>query len=183
MRRSEQVANAVRQVVELRKTGSCITDHAQRRRVERVADEILAGTGGSVPKSGAARLLGISTTALDHWIDVGALPVVRRSGSSREEVAAGPFLKLLLRVKRLRAAGLERGVIATALRDLNVTSRCGSKASSLGARPLKPNLPDEELRHDYRLLGPSERIAQATRLSRQATRLAAIGERERRGSR
>ena len=79
---------AVRHVVALRRVGEAVTDPRERLRLLQVERELRRGVGVGVPKLRAAAVLGISLTALDRWIALGKLPVVRRPGSSRHEVDA-----------------------------------------------------------------------------------------------
>src|SRR3982751_952060 len=68
--------------------------------------------GPAVPKRAAARLLGVSVTALDRWVDRGVLPVVSSPrGTKRLAVETTPLLELATTVRRLRRAGHSRGVV------------------------------------------------------------------------
>src|SRR5438093_7485223 len=127
MKSSERL---VRQVVALRCTEPAVADERARRRLKGVERELRREIGVGVPKTRAAAVLGVSVTALDKWIGRGRLPVVRRPGSSREEVDAGALLELAQEVTLLREAGETRGVLAAAFEQL----------AKRGTRPkLRPN--------------------------------------------
>src|SRR5262245_29670127 len=80
--------------------------------------------GPSVPKRAAARLVGVSVTALDRWIDRGYLPVVASPQSSKRlGVESGPFLDLATSVRRLRQAGRSHAVLSEAVRELGWRER------------------------------------------------------------
>lgn len=142
-------------------------------RLRRAEGLLRAELAGAVPKSVAARLLGVSTTALERWIDAGRLPVVRRPGG-REEVAADALLDVAEEVRRLREEGLTRGLLATALRRL--------EDRGLPRRRLQPNEPAGELRAAYEHSTPAERLRETAELSLAATTLAAYGARKRAGA-
>jgi hypothetical protein len=106
-------------------------------------------------------------TALDKWIARGRLPVVRRPGSSREEVDAVALLDLAEEVAQLREAGRTRGVLATAFERLAEQGRL---------RPqLRPNQSARELRGHFLRTTPSDRLREVAELSFVLTGLAARG--------
>ncbi len=86
-------------------------------------------------------MLGVSVQALERWVRSGALPVVRKPGSSRELIDAEALLVVAEEVGRLREEGVERGVLADALRTLRAEGRL--------PRKLRPNQSAAELRHEY----------------------------------
>ncbi len=126
--------------------------------------------GGAVPKSVAARLLGVSTTGLERWIDAQKLPVVRRPGG-REEVVAQALLDVAEEVVRLREEGASRGLLAEALRRL--------ERRGLPRRRLRPNEPARELRGAFQQTTPAQRLRETAELSLGATTLAGYGARSR----
>jgi hypothetical protein len=66
---------------------------AQTPEVAEVREDLEEQLGQTVPRSAAARLLGVSHTALNRWIDSGDVPVViTRTG--RKEVPIPPLLEL-----------------------------------------------------------------------------------------
>jgi hypothetical protein len=139
-------------------------------RLRRAETLVRAELGGAVPKSVAARILGVSTTGLERWIDAGKLPVLRRPGG-REEVAAEALLDVAEEVVRLREEGMSRGLLANALRRL--------EQRGLPRRRLRPNEPARELRAAYERSTPTERLRETVELSFAATTLAAYGARRR----
>lgn len=98
---------------------------ASLRRAERapeVADEIRAvrrdlerELGPTVPRSVAARLLGVSQTALDRWTSAGDIPTVI-TPTSRREVPRRFVIELMAAVDAFRRAGSGRP-LAAALRQ------------------------------------------------------------------
>lgn len=154
----------------IRRAQRAVGDERLRRRLRRAELQLSAELGGSVPKSVAARALGISTTALERWVDAGKLPPVRRPGG-REEVAAEALLDVAEEVVRLREAGVTRGLVAEALRRL--------EQRGLPRRRLRPNEPARELRAAFRETTPAERLRGTAELSLAATTLAGYGARRR----
>lgn len=124
--------------------------------------------GVGVPKTLAARLLGVSTTALERWVTLGRLPVVRRP-RGREEIDVVALLDLLEETTLVREEGWQRGVLAEAFR------RLGERG--LPRRRLRPNLSAHELRADFLATTPAERLREGAELSELATTFA--GRRER----
>lgn len=144
------------------------------RNVERSLGEVL---GPSVPKKPAARALGVSVTALDKWIDRGVLPVVARKDSSRLEVETAPLLDLLDHVTVLRARGVKRGVLASAVRRLGWRDDPDGRqllSEAVSALP-RPNISARELRDQFDQSTPEERVGEAARLSSALTWLALAG--------
>jgi DNA-binding transcriptional MerR regulator len=109
-------------------------------------------------------LLGVSVQALERWVRNGALPVVRKPGSSRELIDAEALILVAEEVGGLREQGVERGALAEALRRLNAEERL--------PRKLRPNQSAAELRHEYLRTTPAERLGAAAELSELASALA-----------
>ncbi len=167
MSRRRSLERLVRHVVALRCAEPAVADERERRRLKGVERELRREIGVGVPKTGAAAVLGVSVTALDKWIGRGRLPVVRRPGSSREEVDADALLELALEVTLLREAGERRGVLATAFEQLAKRGRPRPK--------LRPNQSARELRRHYLRTTPRDRLRETADLSRVQTTLAARG--------
>jgi hypothetical protein len=72
-----------------------------------VREDLESQLGGTVPRSTAARLLGVSHTALNNWIASGDVPVVL-SKQGRKEVPVPPLLDLEERVAEQRRSGRRR---------------------------------------------------------------------------
>ena len=129
--------------------------------------------GAAVPKRVAARLLEISVTALDRWIDRGCLPAVASAhGSSRLAVETGPLLDLATTVSRLRRAGETRGVISKAVRELGWRDR-GQRLVlryDIACLP-RPNVSLDELQRHYRETTPQERVLEMAALHRSVNAL------------
>src|SRR4051794_25095460 len=86
---------------------------ARLRRVERnapgaeiaaVREDLESQLGGTVSRSTAARLLGVSHTALNNWIASGDVPIVF-SKQGRKEVPIPPLLDLEEQVAKGRSSG------------------------------------------------------------------------------
>lgn len=155
---------ALAHAVELRRVRRTVTDPEGRRRLGCVIRELRASVGVGVPKRRAAALLGVSVQALERWVGSGALPVVRKPGSSRELIDAEALLVVAEEVGRLREQGVERGALAEALRTLQAEGRL--------PRKLRPNQSAAELRHEYLHTTPAERLRAATELAELASALA-----------
>lgn len=147
-----------------------MADDRARRALRRAELRLREELGGAVPKSVAARLLGVSTTGLERWVDAGRLPVVRRPGG-REEVVAEALLDVAEEVERLREEGASRGLVAEALRRL--------ERRGLPRRRLRPNESPEELRRAFEGSAPARRLRETAELSLAATTLAGHGARRR----
>lgn len=164
-------------IAELRLALRETRDRGVRGRVRRVERSLRDALGPSVAKRPAANALGVSVTALDKWVDRGVLPVVARRSSSRLELETGPLLELVDEVIRLRAGGLERGVVAQAARRLGWSDDPGGRrvlSEEVAALP-RPNVPVRELREHYERTTPEQRVAEAARLSSAMTALALAG--------
>lgn len=167
MVRAPPVERTIEHVVALRRAGSAVADPRERRRLKQVERELQRAIGVGVPKRRAAAVLGVSVTALDKWIARGSLPVVRRPGSSREQIDADALLDLAEEVTRAREEGQTRGLLATAFERLAKDGRPRPK--------LRPNQPARELREDYLRWTPDDRLREVAELSRVLTDLAARG--------
>jgi hypothetical protein len=77
---------------------------ARTPEVAMVREDLESQLGGTVPRSSAARLLGVSHTALNKWIASGDVPsVITKQG--RKEVPIPPLLELRERVAEQRRSG------------------------------------------------------------------------------
>src|SRR3954471_14421424 len=102
---------------------------ARLRRVERkapgpeiaaVREDLESQLGGTVSRSTAARLLGVSHTALNNWIASGDVPVVL-SKQGRKEVPIPPLLDLEEQVAEGRRSGRRK---LHALEPIMIEARC-----------------------------------------------------------
>jgi hypothetical protein len=120
-----------------------------------------------VPKGRAARLLGVSPTALQRWIRSGRLPAVRRP-RGREEVDAEALLDVLAEVWRLRDEdGAAPRAISRAFRRL--------AERDLPRPKLRPNQSAPELKSAYLGSTPIERLRETAELSLAGTTIARVG--------
>jgi hypothetical protein len=87
--------------------------------------------GPSVARAAAARLLGVSQTALDRWISLGEIPVVE-TPTGRREVPLPALLDLLEAVEARRRTDGDRHALGAVLRER------GARAAQLDARSLLP---------------------------------------------
>lgn len=99
--------------MKLQERKKLIENVAQLRRAERdtrnldvagVREDLEEQLGGTVARSMAAGLLGVSHTALNNWIDAGDVPVVV-SERGRKEIPLPAFFDLYGRVSEEREAG------------------------------------------------------------------------------
>jgi excisionase family DNA binding protein len=82
-------------------------DPASRSELREVRAFLEDLAGPTIPRAEAARLLNVSQTALDRWLDKGEIAVVRTPGG-RREVPLSELLDLLEEVDAARAAGAKR---------------------------------------------------------------------------
>jgi hypothetical protein len=162
-----RIERTIEHVVSLRRAGAAVADPRERRRLKRVERELQRAIGVGVPKRRAAAVLGVSVTALDKWIARGRLPVVRRPGSSREQIDADALLELAEEVTRAREEGQTRSLLATAFERLAKRGRPRPK--------LRPNQSARELREHYLRTTPSDRVREVAELSWVLTGLAVRG--------
>jgi hypothetical protein len=129
--------------------------------------------GPAVPKRSAARLLGVSVTALDRWIDRGCVPVVASAGSSRRlAVETVPLLELATSVRRLRRAGRTHALLSEALRDLGWKDRGRRLVLRFDVACLpRPNVSLDELQRQFQETTPEERVLQMAALHRSLNTL------------
>ncbi len=167
MAESPRLERTIAHVVSLRRAGAAVADPRERSRLKRVERELQRAIGVGVPKRRAAAALGVSVTALDKWIARGRLPVVRRPGSSREQIDADALLDLAEEVTWLREEGQTRALLAGAFERLAEEGRLRSK--------LRPNQSASELREHYQRTSPSDRMREVAELSRVLADLAARG--------
>jgi DNA-binding transcriptional MerR regulator len=148
-------------------------DPALRDELREVEVSLRKQLGPSVPKRAAARLLGVSVTALDRWIDRGCLPVVASaSGSKRLAVETVPLLNLATTVRRLRRAGHTHAVLSEALRELGFRDRGHRLVFRYDvARLPRPNVSLDELQRQYEETTPEERVLQMAALNRSMNTL------------
>jgi len=108
------------------------------RRVERlgavagdvapVRRDLESRLGPTLSRSRAARILGVSQTALDRWVDARQIPVVL-TPSGRREVPRQFVVELRESIDELLRKGVHRHVLAAAL------AKRRKAAEGLGGRP------------------------------------------------
>lgn len=149
-------------------------DPAVRADLRAVEASLRKTLGPRVPKRAAARLLGISVTALDRWVDRGCLPVVASPGSKRLAVETAPLLELATRVRLLRRQGRTRGVLSRAIRELGCKERGHRLVLRLDvARLPRPNVPLDELQRQFAETTPEQRVLELSALNRAMSALVA----------
>lgn len=106
----------IRNVVRLRRAERASQVHED---VAAVRADLEGDVGETVGRAMAARLLGVSQTALDRWIASGDVPVViTRTG--RREVPRNALLGLMEAVEESRRSGESRNPLAAVLRGRRV---------------------------------------------------------------
>ena len=161
-------------IVRLRLAIRQTRDLALRDELRQVEVALRGEVGPIVPKRVAARLLGVSVTALDHWIDRGRIPVVAPSnGSQRRGIETTPLLDLATRVCELRREGRTRGLLVTAMDDLGWTE-LGRRLVIREdiARLPRPNVSLPELRRQYAETTPEHRVLELSALHESLNALA-----------
>lgn len=154
-------------VVRLRLAIQDARDPRLRAELREVETSLRRQLGPCVPKRASARLLGISVTALDRWIDRGFLPVVAPpGGSTRLALETGPLLELATRVRRLRSEGRSHAVVAAAVRELGWRAHGRRLVLRFDVACLpRPNTPLEELQREYAETTPRERVLRLAALT------------------
>lgn len=164
-------------IVRLRLALQRTRDPEIRDELRQVEVALRRQVGPSVPKRAAARLLGVSVTALDRWIDRGCLPVVApASGSRRLGVETTPLIELATRVSALRRSGRTRGLLSQAIKELGWRDR-GHRLvfrSDVASLP-RPNVTFDELRRQFNDTTPEERVLQLAALNKSMSVLAGTG--------
>lgn len=173
MGRHIDIERALADAVELRLIASKVSEPDTRAQLSRLTRRRIADIGPSVPKTRAAKALGVTVPALDHWIARGALKT-RRSTSSREEIDTLSVVDLAVEVASLAESGRKRGLLAEALarRERALAGR------GMGTREFFANQ-QAERREELATLSAGERVAQAISLSKAATKIAVAGARAR----
>lgn len=158
----------IRVIVELRLTLKATREPETARRLRRAETELRQLLGPSVPKAKAARILGVSPTALDRWIDRGRLPVVASASSPRLAIETRPLLDLAETVERLRRKGVERGRLARAFELLGWPDNPRGRhvvREQIAALP-RSNVSVLRLRKEYERTTPEERVLKLAALNR-----------------
>lgn len=161
-------------IVRLRLALQQTRDPALRDELRQVEVALRAQLGPSVPKRAAARLLGVSVTSLDRWVDRGYLPVVAPAGGARRlGVETTPLIQLATRVSALRRCGRTRGLLSQAMKDLGWRSREHRQVFRVDVALLpRPNVTFDELRRQFEETTPEERVLQLAALNRSMNVLA-----------
>jgi hypothetical protein len=173
MGRHIDIDRALADVVELRLVASKVSEPDARTQLARLTRRRITDIGPSIPKTRAAKALGVTVPALDRWIARGALKT-RRSTSSREEIDTLTVVDLAVEVASLAESGRKRGLLAEALarRERALAGR------GMGTRAFFPDQ-QAERREELATVSAGERVAQAISLSRAATKIAVAGARAR----
>lgn len=169
MGRADRAERAIEAATAIRLAAHDVDRLRPRRRLRRAEALVLRELGPSVPKRRAAALLAISVTALQRWIELGRLPVVRRPGG-REEIDARALLDVVEELCLVREQeGRPRAPVARALARL--------ATRGLPQRKLRPNQSPAELRRYLLASTPLERVRETAELSLAVTTLAGHGAR------
>lgn len=90
--------------------------------------------GPTLPRARAAKILGVSQTALDRWVASGQIPVVI-TPSGRREVPRQVVLELRESLDRLKSKGIARHPLSVALAERGRTARSVRGAASEARTP------------------------------------------------
>lgn len=166
--RGMDTATLLDSIVRLRLAIPRARDRELRSELRELEARLRRAAGAAVGKKVAARLLGVSVTALDRWIDRGYLPAVAPVvGARRLAVESGPLLELATEVRRLRRSGRSGRVVAEAIRELGWRG-CGERVviSLDVARLPRPNASVDELQAQFAESTADERVLQLAALNR-----------------
>jgi hypothetical protein len=147
------------------KTMSLVDGIVRLRRAERVprAAEDVAPVrreleyelGPTLSRSRASRILGVSQTALDRWVDTGGIPIVI-SPRGRREVPSQVVVELRESIDRLKGRGAMRHPLAAALAE----RRGGERRKPLAPRKVdRAKIPRDHETADRRSLAYHRAIA------------------------
>lgn len=142
-------------------SGRLVEDIVRLRRAERV-DEVVrdvapvrrdleARLGPTLSRSRAARILGVSQTAFDRWVDARQVPVVPMP-NGRREVPSRFVVELREAIDELLREGTHRHVLAVALAERR------KAADALGGKRLSSGQPQPAAARGH---GTSERRSRA----------------------
>lgn len=84
----------------------------------RAESRLAAALPSYLTKATAAHALAVSTTALDRWLERGAIPAIDRRPGRPERIDTAPLLDLVERVEILRGRGRRERLLQEALRGL-----------------------------------------------------------------
>lgn len=173
MGRHIDIDRALADAVELRRVASKVSELDARTQLARLTRRRITDIGPSVPKTRAAKALGVTVPALDRWIARGALKT-RRSTSSREEIDTLTVVDLAVEVASLAESGRKRGLLAEAIARRD-------RALAGGGMGTRGFFADQqaERREELATVSAGERVAQAISLSKTATKIAVAGARAR----
>jgi hypothetical protein len=171
MGRHIDIDRALTDAVELRLVASKVSEPDARTQLARLTRRRIIDIGPSVPKTRAAKALGVTVPALDRWIARGALKT-RRSTSSRDEIDTLTVVDLAVEVASLAESGRKRGLLAEALARRE-RARAGG---GMGTRGFFADQ-QAERREELSTGSAGERVAQAISLSKTATKIAVAGAR------
>ena len=104
---------------------------AAAHNVSPVRRDLEARLGSSLSRSRAARILGVSQTALDRWVSVGRIPVVL-TPAGRAEVPSQFVIEVREAIDELEERGNTRHLLAAALEERRKKAERIVPASSLG---------------------------------------------------
>lgn len=107
----------VEDLVDLQAAEKESRSQAVKDRLQRVSARRVRSRPG-VPKAVAAKLLGVSVTTLNKWVERGRIAVVRDERTNRELIASGPLARVLVQVRGLRSQGAKTGLLAEAIATL-----------------------------------------------------------------
>lgn len=161
----------VRHVVELRRVLEALPEGPEKSSVRRVERELRRGLGVAVPKRVAARVLAISVTALDRWLEKGKLVEAHVPGTGRAQVEAWSLVQVALAAEQARADGVHRNTVAEGIRRLEAAGLLPFRA--------RPNEHPLILRRDFLDSTPEQRLAEIDSLNRQLALLARAAQRSR----
>jgi hypothetical protein len=173
MSRSTDIDGALADAIDLRLLAAQVSEPDARLQLARLTRRRLADIGPSVPKTRAAKALGVTVPALDRWIARGAVKT-RRRASSREEIDTLSVVDLAVEVASLAESGRRRGLLAEALarRERALAGRAMGTRGFLGDQRA-------ERREELQAGSAAERVARTISLSRSATKIAVAGARAR----
>jgi len=113
--RHEGTSEAIRNILRLCRAER-VADPHMRRELSLVREFLEAIVGSTVSRAEAARLLGVSQTALDRWIDKGEIAAVI-TPRGRREIPLSELVELIEEVEQARSDQRGRRPLAHVIRD------------------------------------------------------------------
>jgi hypothetical protein len=137
MSRARQNETAARRAVQLRRVARHMSP-AGRAELGDVIEGLEEDVEDAVGKASAARILGVSTTTIDKWVEKGLLTAVPAKTHGRTAIAKAQLLDVAEQVAELREIGRTRGLLDEVLSRLEFEDATGWSVEQLQKAAARP---------------------------------------------